>query len=121
MKHIDNYNIHHLAWPRANFKNSVERAYRNHPALQVMTNIDIHNDLHAEMGAPQMPTKNQMLGAIALLNQLDYRHNQLGALDVLAWHYREQDDNTARSIGKHLHHQIDKYLTQGIYRGENKA
>ena len=121
MKHVGGYNIHHLTWPRANYKNSVERAYRNHPALQVITDVSIHNDLHAEMDAPLKPTKNQMLGAIALLNNLDYRHNQLGALDVLAWHYREQDDNQTRHIGKHLHHQLDKYLNEGIYRGENTA
>ena len=120
MKHVDGYNRHHVFWTRDSYRTSTERAFRNHAGLIVLMDESVHSDLHAELEPPLKPTKNQMLGALALLGQLDYRDNQLGTLDVLAWHFREQDSNQARSIGKHLHQQLDKYLVEGAYEHGNE-
>ena len=115
MKHIEGVNRHHIFWTRDSYRNSTERTFRNHAGLVVPMWEEVHSDLHAELDPPPKPSKQQMLGAISLLNTLDYKNNQLNSIDILAWHFAEQDDRTAQSIGKHLHHQLGHYLIGGAY------
>lgn len=56
---------HHLAWPRSDYRTKVERDFRNLSINKVQICRAEHDELHLEE-PPTKPTRDEMLGALAL-------------------------------------------------------
>lgn len=55
---------HHLYWPRRSYRDSVGRAFRNHPDNKVDLCRQVHQDIHATQGPPKKPKRTVMLGVL---------------------------------------------------------
>jgi len=58
-------NTHHTAWPRRDYKNSVERRFRNLPENKHQVCAFAHVLIHVNEAPPDKPTREVMLQAIA--------------------------------------------------------
>lgn len=57
---------HHLYYPRRNYRNSLERQFRELPENKVQLCRSEHDELHLNEDPPDKPSRAVMLGAIAL-------------------------------------------------------
>jgi hypothetical protein len=57
---------HHLFYPRRDYRTRVEREFRELPVNKEQICRSEHDERHAVEPVPQKPTKQEMLGAIAL-------------------------------------------------------
>lgn len=58
--------VHHLYFPRRSYKSRVEKDFRNLPDNKEVLCRDEHNERHATELPPLKPTREEMLGAIAI-------------------------------------------------------
>lgn len=114
MKYTEGYNNHHLNWERRSYTTSVEKAFKNHPAMVFLMDIQVHKELHEALPPPPKLSKQQMLGALSILSTLDYKENQMNTIDNIAWRFSTDGDDVGRKYGKHLFKQLE-YLERGKY------
>lgn len=57
--------IHHLYWPRRDYKTSVEKEFRNLPQNKELMCRQEHDELHVTEQTPHKPKREEMLAAIA--------------------------------------------------------
>lgn len=57
---------HHLFYPRRDYRTRVEKEFRELPENKEQLCRAVHNERHAMEGPPQKPSREEMLGAIAL-------------------------------------------------------
>lgn len=108
-----NWNRHHVIFQRASYKTSVEREFRNHKGLLVPMSLSEHGDLHHRIQPPPKPSRGQILGAVAFLDTLGPElDNPPEAVELLAVHFMEQQNNLAKRIGKNLLAQLT-YIDRG--------
>ena len=109
-----NHNIHHFYWQNKSYKNSIERTFREHRFNKASMYVPIHNNLHAELAPPPKPTKQQMLGVLAMF----HTYNNISPLDSLviqAEYFAPRNDR----ISTHLLQQLG-YVAEGLYDNKNK-
>lgn len=110
------WNTHHLVYPKSSYRSSVEKAYREHKSLKVKMYIPPHNALHAdpELWQPPKPSKQQMLGALSLLDDnkgLDPLDNMV----MMAEYYGDfRHDKKAQRLGESILKQLG-YVSEGLY------
>src|SRR5690554_2916158 len=107
MKHVEGFNRHHLNWQKRSYTTSVEKAYRNHPAMVFLLDEQVHKELHCDLPPPPKLSKQQMLGALSIINTLDYKGNQLNTIDNIAWRFSTDGDDIGRKYGEHLFKQLN--------------
>lgn len=55
-------NLHHLNWPRRDYKHQIDKNYRSNLILQL--HVPVHAELHKELYPPPKPSRDFMLNAI---------------------------------------------------------
>ncbi len=58
--------LHHLYFPRRDYKTNVEKQFRNLPENKEQLCRAEHNERHATEPPPLKPSRDEMLGAIAI-------------------------------------------------------
>ena len=63
MQHFSD--VHHMYYPRSDYKTSTEKQYRELPHHKVRLCRNEHNEIHANEQAPTKPPYSEMVRAIA--------------------------------------------------------
>ena len=106
-------NWHHTVWCRAWYKTCAEKNFRLHSGLIVPMHIPVHNELHANIPPPPKPTRESMLGATALLNDLSdtQLHNYLDTIERVGDFMISRE----QKIGEYLLLQLP-YIEEGLWK-----
>lgn len=65
----DFVDVHHLFWPRTNYRTTLEKTFRRQFVLPI--NRGVHDEVHAQLEPPVKPNRRTMLGYLALLDKKD--------------------------------------------------
>ena len=67
LKENNGYNCHHLMYPRRDYSTPLEKQFRRQLILPV--DIEVHRELHALLKPPTKPSREIMLGYLAVLDR----------------------------------------------------
>lgn len=71
MKHVEGYNRHHTWSPKFKYKHQVAKELREHPFHINLVEINPHARWHAENEHPLLLSREQMLGCLCMMRELD--------------------------------------------------
>ena len=110
---VDN---HHLLYTKAWYKSPLEKAIRNHEGLVFPMFRPVHKDLHAECLPPPKPTREIILGTLAMLDDLKPQilHQPTEVTLAMAEFMLGREENIAHRIGHNLLQQ-HIYIQDGQY------
>ena len=103
------WNVHHFYWQRRSYLNPIERQFRQHKFNKAKMNLQDHQELHCNLANPPKPTKQQLLGVLAVFD----KYNDLTPLDSLELQAEYFNDKNPR-ITINLLKQLG-YVADGLY------
>lgn len=113
-------NWHHTFWEGRWYKNDrVKTAFREHPALVIPMQVNVHNELHRELFPPPKPTREQMIHVLGVVATWEPSHGRLAGVEDAMYAFDElsRSDNPqlskrAGAIALHLEEQLC-YMERG--------
>lgn len=103
MARLEGYNRHHCISPKFKYRYPVAKQFREHPFLINTVQEKPHAQYHAENDHPLLLSREQMLGALAFLDEMAGEAIQAHErVEELACYLDERSDREAR-VGTNLH------------------
>lgn len=113
-------NWHHTFWEGRWYKNDhVKTKFREHPALVIPMQRDVHNELHRDLCPPPKPTREQMIHILGVVATWEPSQGRLAGVESAMYAFDElsRSDNPqlskrAGAIAIHLEQQL-LYMEEG--------
>jgi len=97
---------HHLIHPKRHYKTPVEKRFRNDSGLIIpMVHLG-HRELHAEVRPPLKLTRDQMLGAISMLEETQIPFGQVERVEELAAYLQVRSERE-RKVAYNIMQQVE--------------
>lgn len=115
------YNRHHLWYARSDYRQGLRRAFRNFQGNVIPVLVESHNELHANLPPPPIPSRRQMLDGMDVLSEADPRSITSGAIALAAYFYGEalrlapEQSEKALRISEHLNQQLGYLTLERVY------
>lgn len=99
-------NRHHPIHERKSYRTIEEKRFRN--GIIVPMYVEAHRDLHGYVDAPPKPTREQILGALAMIDDLPSRiqQNPVELVQCTADYFLSDRSALAQAMGENLTRQL---------------